>query len=50
VTSFMPFKESGSRKGFPRILPFKWLFSIFLILTWVGSTQFWRADSGINAW
>jgi hypothetical protein len=51
VTSFMPFKESGSRKGFPRIFPFKWLFSIFLILMWVrftlsseGQTQEWMAD------
>jgi hypothetical protein len=51
VTSFMPFKESGSRKGYLRILPFKWLFSIFLILMWPGSTlEFWRADSGMDGW
>jgi hypothetical protein len=51
VTSFMPFKKSGVRKGFPRILPFKWLFSIFLILMWLrstlspeGQTQGWMPD------
>jgi hypothetical protein len=51
VTSFMPFKKSGIRKGFPRILPFKWLFSISLILVWLrstlspeGPTQGWMPD------
>jgi hypothetical protein len=34
----VPFKKSGFRKDFPRILTFKWVCSVFLILMWLGST------------
>jgi hypothetical protein len=47
MTSFMLLKDSGSRKGFLRILLFKWIFSTFLILMCQVHSEFWRVDSGM---